>query len=105
MRTPGILRRHAGYQFGPKVLLIEIRSNKFEISTNFVVAMLRRHEGASGPQIAEAMGWVLHTSCSDHEASASVACAATSVIGTSDVVNLASNSAAAPASMAGADDA
>ena len=32
-------------------------------------------------------------------------CAATSKIGTSDVVNLASNSAAAPASMAGADHA
>ena len=23
--------------------------------------MLRRHEGASGPQIAEAMGWTPHT--------------------------------------------
>jgi hypothetical protein len=26
-----------------------------------VIAMLRRHEGASGPQIAEAMGWAPHT--------------------------------------------
>jgi len=26
-----------------------------------VVAMLRRDEGASGPQIAEAMGWAPHT--------------------------------------------
>jgi predicted ArsR family transcriptional regulator len=26
-----------------------------------VLAMLRRREGASGPQIAEAMGWASHT--------------------------------------------
>jgi predicted ArsR family transcriptional regulator len=26
-----------------------------------VLAMLRRTEGASGPQIAEAMGWAAHT--------------------------------------------
>jgi DNA-binding MarR family transcriptional regulator len=26
-----------------------------------ILAMLRRNEGASGPRIAEAMGWALHT--------------------------------------------
>src|SRR5271167_1567848 len=60
MRTSGILRRHR-LPVWPKGSPDEIHGEtEFEISTNFV-AMLRRREGASGPQIAEAMGWASHT--------------------------------------------
>jgi hypothetical protein len=45
----------------PALRLSELREPAAEDNAAMVIAMLSRHEAASGPQIAEATGWAPHT--------------------------------------------